>query len=369
MLAPVDAYVTNIETDGVQGTHPAPPVYLDDQEAALLAAIQQRGRRCIPAFALYDGLGSTLHHALTLIPENHQFRAENAILQAHVAHIVAWAQSRQCLPVSQSISRAPILQCHIADLRCGSGQKTRVIVEAIATKMSTTLFAVDISEEALRQCTVTMANLHAVEVIPFETTYLPALRMISEIRPDDAPLLSLFLNSAISEFDADAIVPFLAEVREQMRPGDALLIGTEGIHSHTETTHQYNDALGIEAAFGKNALNFVNRALDGDFDLTSFDYTVSAKSLAGPLPYNLAIVEPALVARSTQYVSLRKAGATLVIEEGERLNMAHSVKFGAGSIAAMGREAGFGVLAEWRDPETGFTDTFFYVPPPGQAPD
>ncbi|WP_347556119.1 L-histidine N(alpha)-methyltransferase [Robbsia sp. KACC 23696] len=160
-------------------------------------------------------------------------------------------------------------QCWVVDLGCGSGLKTRVIVEAIAASMPTTLFAIDISAAALRQCAFTMSDLTAVKVTSFEGSYLPGLEALRDSRQNDAPLLALFLGSSISQFAVHEIEPFLGQVRALMRPGDAILIGADGIRSLAEMIAQYNDVLGIEAAFDKNALNVVNRTLGGNFDIAA----------------------------------------------------------------------------------------------------
>lgn len=343
---------------------------LNAQQRALLAALRTPGHRRLPEFTLYDPLGSALFHARTLLDEYDVFRVENALLLDIQPDIVEWAEAHRSCPTGETSfalaaskpSPDHMTQCWVADLGCGSGLKTRVIVEAIAALMPTTLFAIDISAAALRQCAFTMSDLTAVKVTSFEGSYLPGLEALRDSRQNDAPLLALFLGSSISQFAVHEIEPFLGQVRALMRPGDAILIGADGIRSLAEMIAQYNDVLGIEAAFDKNALNVVNRTLGGNFDIASFDYTVSARMLDVFAPFELAVVERALVARTAQHVVLSKAEASLDIEAGEHLALVHSVKFGVGTIAALAARAGFVFQAEWRDAKTGFADTLLYCP-------
>ena len=57
---------------------------------------------------------------------------------------------------------------------------------------------------------------------------------------------------------------FLAELADQMAPGDWLLLGTDLVKDPARLVAAYDDAAGVTAEFNRNVLHVLNRELDGD---------------------------------------------------------------------------------------------------------
>src|ERR1700709_2121674 len=75
----------------------------------------------LPSMYLYDEVGSALFEVITVLPEYGVTRAEERVLAAHAAEIVA------------ELPRDII----VAELGSGSGRKTRWILEALCRKQPT----------------------------------------------------------------------------------------------------------------------------------------------------------------------------------------------------------------------------------------
>ena len=75
----------------------------------------------------------------------------------------------------------------------------------------------------------------------------------------------LFLGSSIGNFDPPAAEKFLRDIRRHLRPGDALLLGTDVEKSVDDMLLAYDDPTGVTAAFNLNLLARINRELGGDF--------------------------------------------------------------------------------------------------------
>ena len=107
----------------------------------------------------------------------------------------------------------------------------------------------------------------------------------------------------------------------------------------------YDDAGGITAEFNKNLLRRINRELDGNFDLTSFDHLAIWNA-------ELARMEMHLVSRMDQIVTA--AGHSFAFKAGERLHTENSHKFTPGMIAELAHDSGWAVTQFWLSPEPQF---------------
>ena len=70
---------------------------------------------------------------------------------------------------------------------------------------------------------------------------------------------------------------FLKRVQRCLRPGDALLIGTDA-KKPERLLNAYDDPAGVTAAFDLNLLSRINRELDGDFQVRKFRHEARWRS-------------------------------------------------------------------------------------------
>ena len=115
----------------------------------------------------------------------------------------------------------------MVELGSGSGRKTRWILEALACREPVTYFPIDVSASALIKCQQELGHLGAVSMVGLERSYLEGLQEAAARRRPYETLLVLFLGSSIGNFDRPAAEDFLRDIRRQLKPGDALLLGTD----------------------------------------------------------------------------------------------------------------------------------------------
>jgi len=159
-----------------------------------------------------------------------------------------------------------------------------------------------------------------------------------------ARLLVLFLGSNLGNFERKAARDFLCDVRARLVRGDLLLASVDLEKDEQRLLAAYDDPAGVTAAFNRNALARLNRELEADFDLSAFQHRALYDSAARR-------IEMHLVPMTEEIVQVKKLGLKLRIRPGEGIWTESSHKFAAGELAALGRAAGFGCLAEWVDPE------------------
>ncbi len=310
--------------------------YVSDFAADVRESLTKPGQRELPSKYLYDEVGSALFETICVLPEYGLTRADARLLRRHAEEIVA------LLPAA----------FHVAELGSGSGKKTRWILEALSRRRRTYYYPIEISPSALQACEKELGQIDMVSIVGYERPYLEGLRAVAEARADEDRLLVLFLGSTIGNFDRSAGDKFLAEVREILRAGDALLLGTDLVKDVDVQLLAYDDPAGVTRAFNLNLLARVNRELGGNFDLSEFEHEAR---------WNAAErrVEMHLRAASRQRVEIPAAGLRVMIEEGESIWTESSHKYEPREVIEMARGTGFRCAGQWVDREWPFAQNLF----------
>jgi len=303
--------------------------------ADVRAGLTKPGQKELPPKYFYDEVGSALFEAITLLPEYGLTRADERLLREHAEQMV-----RQLLP-----SRIAV-----AELGSGSGKKARWILEALARRQQTAYYPIEISAAALAQCTKTLGQLEGVRVAGVERTYLDGLASVTAERRDGERFLVLFLGSTIGNFDRAAAEKFMVDVRERLRPGDALLLGADLVKPIEQLLRAYDDSLGVTASFNLNLLARINRELRADFDVRAFGHFVRYDGAERR-------IEMHLVSRLRQEVSIPGAACSVAFSAGETIWTESSYKYSTGEIALLGETAGFGLERQWVDEEWPFAES------------
>jgi L-histidine Nalpha-methyltransferase len=160
----------------------------------------------------------------------------------------------------------------------------------------------------------------------------------------------LFLGSTIGNFEPEAAIDFLFAIRQCLRPGDSLLLGTDLVKPVERMIRAYDDPTLVTAAFNLNLLARINRELDADFDLREFEHLVRYNQEAQRIEMHL---------RSKQYqiVSIHKADLIVDLVPNETICTEASHKFVPKQIFEMARTASFRVEAAWMDEEWLFAES------------
>ncbi|MEO8338363.1 MAG: L-histidine N(alpha)-methyltransferase [Nitrospirota bacterium] len=296
-------------------------------------SLRKVDQRELPSMYLYDDLGTALFDAITLLPEYGLLRAEERLLRRHAGDIL------EHLPPPLAV----------VELGSGSGRKTRWILEALANREPVAYFPIDISAAALIKCHQELGHIGAINIVGLEKSYLEGLQEAAARRRTDQTLLLLFLGSTIGNFDPPAAEKFLRDIRRHLKPGDALLLGTDVVKSVHDMLLAYDDPTGVTAAFNLNLLARINRELGGDFVLRHFEHHVRYQE-------NDCRIEMHLRSTQKQTVSIRAAGLTSAFNEGETIWTEACHKFRVEEISGIARRTGFLCEAQWVDTEWTFAE-------------
>ena len=184
----------------------------------------------------------------------------------------------------------------------------------------------------------------------FETEYLDGLsRAVARRRPGEGVVV-LFLGSSIGNFDRGPGEDFLRKIRQELEPGDALLLGTDLEKPLAQLIPAYDDSLGVTAVFNRNLLARINRELGGDFDLSRFEHMALYNARERRIEMHLRSVESqtaSIDGRISPSGAMKPSGPRVAI------NMARH------EAPAMAERTGFECVAQWVDEEWAFAENLF----------
>ena len=290
------------------------------------------GQKTLPSSYLYDDVGSALFEAITYLPEYGLTRADARVIQSHAADLT------DALP--------PHLIT--VELGSGSGSKTRCILESLRERQSPVYYPIDVSSTALEKCAQDLSQI--ATVFPVNAGYLEGLDEVARRRSPRHALLVLFLGSTIGNFESDRAIDFLYSIRQRLRPGDALLLGTDLVKPVEQLLAAYDDPTGVTAAFNLNLLARINRELNADFRLRQFEHVVVYSQ-------EEQRIEMHLRSRIRQAVRIGKADLLVDLDPHETIWTEACHKFRPEDICGMARAAGFRLSAQWVDEEWPFAES------------
>ncbi|MGD0303682.1 MAG: L-histidine N(alpha)-methyltransferase [Candidatus Acidiferrales bacterium] len=315
-----------------------PPPELAEFCSDVVLGLSQPGQKELPSKYLYDEVGSALFDVICVLPEYGLSRAGMRTLARHAPEVI-------------SLLPTPVI---VAELGSGSGQKTRVILEALAKRQRVNYYPIDISGTALSRCEREIGQIDQVSIVGFERAYLEGLREVAVRRREGEKIFVLFLGSTIGNFDRPAGDQFLREVRSILQAGDSLLLATDLEKPVSQLLTAYDDPAGVTAAFNKNLLARLNRELGADFDLGQFEHVARYDS-------SERRVEMHLRSKAWQRVTINAAGFRFYMREGETIWTESSHKYNPQEVVAMGERTGYSCSGQWIDEEWPFAQSLFFA--------
>jgi L-histidine N-alpha-methyltransferase len=284
-----------------------------------------RKPRSLPPWLFYDAAGSALFEQITELPEYYLTRTERAILETGAGEILDQAGHGLTL----------------IELGAGTASKTRILISALLRRqLRATYYPVDVSAAALRIAEETLAReFPALKVRPLVGDYS---RGLAALAATPGPKLVLYIGSSIGNWEPDEAGRLLNGVRRALRPGDALLLGTDLVKDPAVLHAAYNDAAGVTAAFNKNLLARINRELGADFDLSAFRHSAVFNPVASR-------IEMYLISRQEQTVRIPALRMRVRFAPSERIHTENSYKFTPAMVRNILSAGGFCLERTWTD--------------------
>ena len=276
----------------------------------------------VPCKFLYDERGSRLFEEICSLDEYYPTRTELSILRDH----------------ADDMARHLGPKCLLVEYGSGSGIKTRVLLDALIEPAG--YVPIDISRDALLDgCDRLSARYPELAILPVCADYTLEFRLPPGAAPPGRQAV-FFPGSTIGNFDRPEALAFLGRVASVVGEGGKLLIGVDRKKERALLERAYDDARGVTAAFNRNLLRRINRELDGDFDLSTFEHRAVYDERHGR-------VEMHLVSRRAQTVHV--GDESFAFDAGETIWTESSYKYSLDEFRRLAEAAGFVVSRVWQD--------------------
>lgn len=284
-------------------------------------------QKMLPPKYFYDERGARLFDRICDLPEYYLTRTEQALLDRVAGEIASLTRPGD-----------------VVELGSGASRKTRLLLDVLTSRgVDLRYVPMDVSEAMLRDSARALLQsypqlrVHAV-VADYERDlqYLPRGRR----------RLVLFLGSTIGNLTPSALQTFLARLRQQLLPGEFVLLGFDLLKPVEILEAAYNDAAGVTAEFNRNVLRVINRALHADFGPERFEHVAFFNR-------ERSQIEMHLRATAAHEVHIRKLRWTVHLAAGETIHTEISRKFSRAEAESALAAAGF-ELTRWYTPANGY---------------
>ena len=299
----------------------------------------------LPPWLFYDRIGSRLFDEITERPEYYLTRTERAIFNDHATRMIERAADGRRL--------------RIAELGAGSAEKTRLLLKAVVARQGKVTYEpLDVSASALEMAKRGIeAEIPQVAVCPKVMDYTRDRRRITKrlIKNDDGlngldfeylpageRRLVLYIGSSIGNFEPHDAQQVLRRVRGGLKKGDGLLLGVDLVKDTSTLLAAYDDFAGVTADFNLNMLVRLNRELDAEFTLDSFEHRAVWNEKESR-------IEMHLESRTAQKVQIAALKMEVDFAKGETIHTECSYKYAPGQAEAMLKDAGFTETESWTD--------------------
>ncbi len=294
----------------------------------------QLPQKKISSMYFYDQTGSNLFEKITELPEYYLTRTEIPLIKKAADYL------------KESLNHVNIIEFGSGDCR-----KISLLLDVVSEEKRNTVCYTpfDVSVSAIKDsCDILTQKYSGVSIHGIVADFITQLDVIADI----SNKLLCFLGSTIGNFTPDQSINFLKELHAVMDTKDRLSIGFDMVKNKEIIEQAYNDDQNITEQFNKNILNVVNKVIETDFDLDSYQHNAF---------YNeeLNRIEMHLKAIKNQEVKSQKFNQTIHIEKGETIHTENSYKYTIDQIEKLAEKSHLHIEKLFTDQNKWFTLAIF----------
>ena len=307
------------------------PTSAEQVAADIIAGLRAPAATLAPKY-FYDQLGSQLFEAITVLPEYYVTRTEREIFTTHAPAMAA------------AIRAALGHDFQLVDLGAGNCAKAAGLLGEFQPSR---YIAVDISVDFLRNALAALQD--RFPMMPMTGVGMDFSAKI-RLPPNLAQhaTLGFYPGSSLGNFEPAQAVRFLSQTR-QMAPRTGLLLGVDLVKDTHVLESAYDDAVGVTAAFNRNALCNVNKLAGTNFDLRQWIHRAH---------YNVAAARIEIYLEAAEVLTVTWPHGQRSFAKGERILTEYSHKWTIPRVQAQLAEAGYGHTQVWTDDRGWFAVVF-----------
>jgi L-histidine N-alpha-methyltransferase len=285
----------------------------------------------------YDAVGDKLFQDLMNSPEYYPTDCEMEIFTSHTAEL-----AKEITADGDAFD--------LIELGAGDASKSSHLLSYLIDKKANfTYLPIDISANVISYLNVTLpVTLPGIKITGLQGEYFDMLKKAASISNNRKVVM--FLGSNVGNMPVTEAEVFCRELRNNLSPGDMVLVGVDLKKNPKTVLAAYNDKGGITEKFNLNLLERINRELQGNFDISQFDHYATYDPESGAC-------KSYLISLSNQEVKI--VGETISFKKDEYIYMEISQKYTVEQINNMAKVAGFKPLNQVFDSKKWFVDAIW----------
>lgn len=280
----------------------------------------------LPPKHLYDTAGALLFDAICEQPEYYPTRTERRILEDNAAAMVELTAATE-----------------LVELGSGTAAKTRLLLKAMDDAGQLELYVpIDVTASMVQDSAAEIASeFPSVRVHGIVGDFERHLTHVPKSDPTH-PRIVMVLGGTIGNLTQGKRRRFLRSLTPLLGEEAYIMIGTDLVKDPAIIEAAYNDAAGVTAAFNLNVLKVINRELNADFDVDSFEHVSF-------FDREREWIEMRLRAKRAMRVHVRDLDLTVSFADGEEMRTEISTKFTPQRLQSDLESAGLQSVGQFRD--------------------
>lgn len=296
----------------------------EDFRDAVLAGLARTPKSLSPKF-FYDARGARLFEAITETRDYYITRTELALLE------------RIAPELPEIVGPGAV----VVEPGSGSSTKVRLVLDHLDRPAG--YIAIDISRDHLIESAGAIADAYpGIAVGAIVADFVSDLSLPAEAEIPGGRRLGFFPGSTVGNFSPPQARTILTNLARIIGRDGGILIGIDLKKDPAVLHAAYNDGEGVTADFNLNLLHRINRELDADIDVRSFEHVAFFNEAESRIEMHLR-------SRVAQEVEID--GRTFAFAAGETIHTENSYKYDLDGVARLAGDCGLEVHRHWTDPD------------------
>lgn len=287
---------------------------------------------------IYDEKGDVLFQKIMALPEYYLTQAEYNIIDQHKDALAQIAIDEKGID--------------LIELGAGDGKKTKVLLKHLNDRNANfTYIPIDISQHSIDELTSSIKDLWPdMDVQGEQGRYFSVLDKLASY--NNRPKLIIVLGSNIGNLEHPEAIKFLEQIQNSMSDKDYLFMGFDQKKNPLTIQNAYSDKTGVTQEFNRNLLHRINKEMDANFPVDTFEHWESYDPETGTAKSFLLATQPCTV-------KINAIELDINFDKWETIHTEISQKYDDRTVEWLAQQAGLKIKEIYEDNDQLFKNYLF----------
>ncbi|PQJ19092.1 L-histidine N(alpha)-methyltransferase [Nonlabens tegetincola] len=287
---------------------------------------------------IYDEKGDVLFQKIMALPEYYLTQAEYNIIDQHKDALAQIAIDEKGID--------------LIELGAGDGKKTKVLLKHLNDRNANfTYIPIDISQHSIDELTSSIKDLWPdMDVQGEQGRYFSVLDKLASY--NNRPKLIIVLGSNIGNLEHPEAIKFLEHIQNSMSDKDYLFMGFDQKKNPLTIQNAYSDKTGVTQEFNRNLLHRINKEMDANFPVDTFEHWESYDPETGTAKSFLLATQPCTV-------KINAIELDINFDKWETIHTEISQKYDDRTVEWLAQQAGLKIKEIYEDNDQLFKNYLF----------